>query len=120
MNLNTLVWALEELADKELQEQLWMGKIPGKMGLFDEAVCQAFNDSNLDLLLDRGDKLGELSPAALKKADQFRRLVAKVPAQLPELELIHSPQMEAVRIAAAELLTLLRPVSPLGKEDGVE
>jgi len=48
LQIQTLVWGLEELADIEDQERVWTGKAPGEMSSFAEALTTTFDSSGLD------------------------------------------------------------------------
>lgn len=52
MNIQKLVWGLEELADRELQERLWTGGIDGEMSSFVEAAISMLDDSGLSRIID--------------------------------------------------------------------
>jgi hypothetical protein len=108
MNFDTMIWALEELADKDTQLKLWTGSAIGEMGSFDEAVCGVFDDSDLGRLLDRGDQSGQLSSEIFAKAVELRRQIQRVPRLEPPMAMIDAPEMQAVRTSAEGLLSLLR------------
>jgi hypothetical protein len=108
LNRNTLIWSLEELADKELQLRLWTGNAVGEIGSFEEAISGTFDDSGLNRLLDKGVPTGLLDDEVYARAVRLAHLTDKVPRLAPVYELIESREMQLVRETAAELLTLLR------------
>jgi hypothetical protein len=108
MNFDTMIWALEELADKDTQMKLWTGNTIGEMGSFDEAVCGVFDDSDLGRQLDKGEASSQLSPEIFAKAVELRRLIQLVPRLEAPLVMIETPEMQAIRTSAEGLLTLLR------------
>ena len=108
MNLNTLIWSLEELADKEEQLRLWTGDKLGEMGSFEESVSGIFDDSGLARLLDKGVSLDHLSRQAFEQAIVLRVATKKVPRSKSVVELIESLEMDDVRKQAKKLLMLLK------------
>tara|TARA_R110002124_G_scaffold82445_2_gene216412 strand:- start:3143 stop:3472 length:330 start_codon:yes stop_codon:yes gene_type:complete len=108
MNIQNLIWGLEELADREFQERVWLGKSEGEMSSFEEAVCSTFDDTGLSIILNSG-RGGEQIPTELReKAIQLRHLIKRVPNDGIQLDIINHPAMKAVRSIAEEMLAILR------------
>jgi hypothetical protein len=98
--------SLEELSDRQVQEDLWMGKIPSQQGDFVEAVECLFTDSGLsDLLLAEQTEFSE--KARLTLNDLLKQL-AKVSSTGGPREVINDPAMKEVRLLAARALELLK------------
>lgn len=108
MNVNNLIWGLEELSDKELQEKLWLGKSEGEMSSFVEAISSTFDDSGLGKILDSKGSQDEVSVELREKALQLGRLIRRVPQSAAPLDTINHPEMNAVRDLAGEMLALLK------------
>jgi hypothetical protein len=108
MNIQKLIWGLEELSDRELQEELWTGKIDGEMSSFVEAISSVFDDSGLSVLIDSNKSTEEMSSDARTKAIELDRLVKKIPQDASPLTIIQHPLMHDVRTLAAELIALIR------------
>ncbi|MER2510259.1 MAG: hypothetical protein ABTQ27_16100 [Amaricoccus sp.] len=103
-----MIWGLEELSDKELQERLWTGNVDGEMSSFVEAICSIFDDSGLGKVLDSSEISDQISSEVREKAIHLSRLVRLVPQSAAPLDLIQHPAMNDVRSMALELLFLLR------------
>lgn len=117
LNLETLVDRLKELGDRELQETLWMAKIPGKMSTFDEAWCGAFDDSGLAIAMESYALEREYSQEICLKCHELHRLLHHIQRQLPrnvsDLKVIQHPEMDAVRAIANDLAQLFEERSEL-------
>ncbi|HKY17981.1 MAG TPA: hypothetical protein VJL82_03545 [Rhizomicrobium sp.] len=112
MNVRNLIWGLEELSDKALQEKLWTGTVEGEMSSFVEAICSVFDDSGLSRVLDSSDPMDEISPEIRERAIRLGRLIKQVPQSATPLEIIQCSVMDEVRTLAGELLTLVRKNIP--------
>ena len=112
MNFNTLIWALEELANKQEQLRLWTGQVQGQVGSFEESVSGVFDDSGLARLIDSGDPQGLLSREAMTQAILLRRVTRRVQLSVAPFELVESLEMNLVRTHANELLMLLKQSLP--------
>lgn len=108
MNIQTLIWGLEELSDRDRQEKVWTGKAVGEMSSFVEAICSTFDDSGLARVLDAKRPIDTLSPEIEEKARQLDRVIRGIPQSGPPLEIIEHPAMNDVRVLAAELLALVK------------
>jgi hypothetical protein len=107
MNIQNLIWGLEELSDRDLQEKLWTGKMDGEMSSFVEAICSTFNDSGLASILDSERSIDQISSEIKEKALQLNRSIKRVPQSATTSEIIEHPAMNDVRVLAAELLALV-------------
>ncbi|QDT14835.1 hypothetical protein [Alienimonas californiensis] len=112
-----LISGLRELADLEVQRTLWTGQIPHQMGCFTEAVCRAFDDSNLDEQLE--DPLGVLGlgPGTTELLGRLLDAVRSVDEGQALETMIESPEMHTVRRLAAAALESMN-VSPQGTDEG--
>jgi hypothetical protein len=108
MNIQRLIWGLEELSDRELQEKVWTGNADGEMSSFVEAVCSTFDDSGLSHVLDSHQPTGAISSEVIEMARRLDRLVKRIPQSAAPLDIIHHPAMSDIRVLAAELLDLLK------------
>jgi hypothetical protein len=107
---NILKWRLEELADKALQEELWLGKIPGKMSDFTECICGVFDDSGLSCVLDRNAPVDGFSSEMHLAAQHLDKLVSKAFKSVGDrsgIDFIRDPRMDEIRVAAESLRALL-------------
>jgi hypothetical protein len=97
---------LEELSDKQVQEDLWMGKIPSQQGSFVEAVECLFTDTGLgDLLLSEQTEFSERARLTL---NDLQKRLAKVSSTRGPREVINDPAMKEVRLLAARAFELLK------------
>jgi hypothetical protein len=108
MNIQKLIWALEELSDREIQESVWLGNSEGEISSFVEAYSRTFDDTGLAILLDKGGESDQLTPDIVEKANMLDALLKRIPQSLSEIEIIDHPAMRKARIAAAEMLALLK------------
>ena len=107
MNIDVLKWSLQELSDKELQENLWLGKIDGKMSSFSEAVCRVFDDSGLDIALKSKAQCNSISTAAIAKLLELGQLVDNVSGMMSPEDILSHPLMNQIRKVSGESLELL-------------
>jgi hypothetical protein len=107
MNINVLRWSLEELSNKEVQEQLWRGKIDGRMGSFSEAVCGVFDDSGLDIALEAASTEDFISEAAASKLKELGKLTDQVSGTLSPEQILSHPKLNEIRELARDALGLL-------------
>jgi hypothetical protein len=111
MNTQKLIWGLEELSDRELQERLWTGKLDGEMSSFVEAISCTFDDSGLSRILDTGQPTEKISPEIKEKASRLDSLIRRIPQSAAPMDIIEHPLMEDVRALSAELLRLVKKVN---------
>jgi hypothetical protein len=105
LNRNLILDCLKELSDRQLQENLWTGKIPNQQSSFEEAVEGLFTDSGLGDELRKG-KTG-FSTEAETKLHELERQVAKVDAKGGPTKVINDSAMPGVRDLAAVAFELL-------------
>lgn len=108
MNIEHLLWGLEELSDREYQERVWAGKEDGEMSSFVEAYCRTFDDSGLGHALAFNAPTDQLSPEAKEKAVRLDQLLRRIPQSAAPSDIIAHPTMTDVRDLAAELLALMK------------
>lgn len=107
LNVQPLIWGLEELADAEYQERIWTGNGHGEMSSFEEALTTTFDSSRLDQILysDRGTD--QLAPQLLALARRLDLAVQKVPQSVSPEEVLRHPAMVDIRSLAREMLALI-------------
>jgi hypothetical protein len=103
---DTIREALECLADVDYQRRVWAAHDPrGEMDSFEETVARLFDDSGLDIVLERGQVVfGHDVDARLTALGD---LVQQVDAYRSPDQVIDDPAMERVRVAAAAILDQL-------------
>lgn len=102
--------ALEELADYDYQRTVWLGKRPDQQSSLVEAVSRLFDDSGLELALDRRvpvfdgaiDQDLRTLGAAVTRIDSTRS---------PEL-IVQDPAMAHVRELAGAIVAKLEEFHP--------
>jgi len=108
LNVQALIWGLEELADAECQERVWAGKVRGEMSSFEEAITTTFNSSHLGNILYMGRGADQLTPQMLALAGRLHLAVQKVPQLgLSPEEVLRHPAMVDIRSLAGAMLTLI-------------
>lgn len=104
LNRQTVIWALEELADRDEQERLWLSDgSSGEVSSFTEVVCATF-DGGVNSELESGNAEEPVRSLFLK----LRSLLKKLPENAAPQQLIDDPQMEEVRKTSMEILKELR------------
>jgi hypothetical protein len=101
LNRDLIRECLRELSDKNYQERVWTASSGPEISSLTEAVCQLFNDSALDLIIDKGPVFGDPVDAMLKK---LRLLLKDVPDNRPPLEVINDPGMITIRELSRQIL----------------
>jgi len=94
------------MSDRDLQERLWLGKIPGKQSSFVEAVNGLFSHSLPAEELDQGRV--EYPLEVVDKLRELRAYLTLIADDLSEEEIIGHWAMVKVRELSAATLTLLR------------
>lgn len=112
VNLDRVVWALEEFSDPQMQLRVWANieNANGEMSSFVEASCSLFDDSGLGVALDR-DQTGLTDNILedIRVLDGALRSAEKCSDQ-PIMDFIETSEMARVRELAAKLLTKLHEV----------
>lgn len=106
LNRNLILECLKELSDRQLQENLWMGRIPSQQSSFVEAVEGLFTDSGLGDELSKG-KTG-FSEEAESKLRELEQQLSKVHTKGGPASVINDPAMPRVRDLAAHVLEALK------------
>ncbi len=96
---------MKELGDRQLQENLWMGRIPSQQSSFEEAVEGLFTDSALGDALDSNTT--GFSQEGESKLGELRKQLAKVETHGGPMKAINDPAMPRVRELSAEILSLI-------------
>lgn len=107
INRDVLRWCLEELASREEQERLWLGRSQSEMSSFEEAVCGVFDDSGLTRTIESGYLEKNYSNQFCRKVNALHLAIHSMPEKLRPQEIIDHPGMEKVRILAREMLEML-------------
>jgi hypothetical protein len=99
----SVIWALEELANREEQERLWLSDgSSGEVSSFDEAICNVF-DAGVTKELET-DRINETVRTLFFR---LRTLVKQFDQTSPPNALINDSRMEDVRQIASEILKSL-------------
>jgi hypothetical protein len=106
LNPNLILECLNELSDRELQESLWMGRIPDQQSSFEEAVEGLYTDSGLADELSKGTT--GFSTEVETKLHELQRQLAKVQAKGEPTKVTNDPAMPSVRYLAAVIFELLK------------
>jgi hypothetical protein len=107
INRDVLRWCIEELASRDEQERLWLGRSQNEMSSFEEAVCGVFDDSGLTRAFESGYLEKNYSDEFCGKVNELHRAIHSVPEKLRPQEIIDHPRMEKIRILAREMLEML-------------
>ena len=105
-DINLLLENLEELASKNLQEQLWLHGNKNKMSNFTEAICGIFDDARLTRALETGYIENNFSGKLFLTAKKLDQLIGLIPENLPPKKIIKHPKMFKVRFLSGKLLVL--------------
>jgi len=99
-----VVECLRELSDRALQEQLWRNVGPA-MRSFEEAACGLFDDSGLDMCLDKGEvAFSEDVDALLRHLSTKLRAFDRAKAPL---DIANEPKLDEIRSLAKQILSLI-------------
>jgi hypothetical protein len=104
LNHDLIRECLRELSDKSYQERVWTASSGPEVSSLTEAVCQLFNDSALDLALEKGQVFGEPIDALLNK---LRLLLNDISDDRYPLDVINDPKMIKVRELSEQILAQL-------------
>jgi Lon protease-like protein len=107
ISAETLRWSLEELASKEEQERLWLGRNKDEISSFEEARCGVFDDAGLTRAIDSGFLADNYSEAFCGKVDELHRSVKSIPDNSKPEDVLNHPEMERIRCLATALLEML-------------
>lgn len=102
MIISTIISALEELADMDIQTQLWVNGGPDGMSSYTEAICGLFDDGGVSRAMKSGGLLER--PTLLKHFIALDKCVGKVRENQSPENIIADPRMIAVREIAAQIL----------------
>lgn len=104
--------ALVELADRDLQRRLWLGRdaAPGLMSSIEEATCGLFDDSALAAKLEQGPVFGPVIDGHLRA---LGRRLAAAQDHLAFDDPLDDRRLVEVRDLAASVSALLRSTWPV-------
>ena len=106
LDITVLLENLEELASKDLQEQLWLHRNKNRMSTFTEAICGIFDDARLTRALETGYIENNFSSELFLTAKKLDQLIGLIPENLPPEKIIKHPKMCKVRFLSGKLLVL--------------
>lgn len=106
LNRNLILECLKELSDRDLQEDLWMGRIPSQQSSFVEAIEKLFTDSGLGHALSKGET--GYSKEAESILRELEQQLARVHAKGGPARVMDDPFMPRVRELAAQALESLK------------
>ena len=106
LDIHLLMENLEELANKDLQEQLWLYGNESKMSTFTEAICGIFDDARLTRALETGYIENNFSGELFLTAKKLDQLIDLIPENLPPEKIIKHPKMCKIRFLSGKLLVL--------------
>jgi len=106
INEQTALWCLEELANRDEQERLWLGRTKGEMSSLEEAWCGLFDDAGISRALESGYMRKKFSVEFCQKLELLRDVLRQLPEMSPPQIVIEHPKMEEVRRLAADLINM--------------
>lgn len=90
---------LNELSSIELQQKLWIdGTV--EISSFTEAICSVYDDSNLALVIDRG----ELDKNLVTRFKELDSIIDRIPENSDPKDIIGHPCMVDLRSYCKDLL----------------
>jgi hypothetical protein len=91
---------LRELSDVEFQRRVWLSTGAPEVSSFSETVCQLFDDTGLEDLLDRGPVF---SPELDEGLRELSAELSRIDSSAPPEEIIESSAMQSIRRKAQVL-----------------
>jgi hypothetical protein len=85
-----------------MQKRLWLSSGEPECSSLEEASCQLFDDSGLEVALDRGET--GFSPSADKQLCHLKSKLQSIDMMRPPNKIIEDPAMVEVRAIAQQLL----------------
>ena len=82
LDINLLLENLEELASKDLQEQLWLNGNKNRMSTFTEVICGIFDDARLTRALETSYIENNFSSELFLTAKKLDQLIDLIPKNL--------------------------------------
>jgi hypothetical protein len=104
LNRNLIRECLRELSDKSFQERVWTASSGPEISSLTEAQCQLFNDSGLDLLLEKDGVFGVSIDNSLRK---LRLMLKEIEHDRKPQDVINDPKMIKVRELSEQILAQL-------------
>jgi hypothetical protein len=103
----SLLDGLRELASLDLQIRLWLDGEDDQMSSFTEAICKVFDDSGLTRIVEANELKKYFPDEICSRINNLDRLINCVPEFAEPHEIVEHPEMNQIRLVAAELLKLL-------------
>lgn len=101
-----LRYGLEELSSRELQEERWLGLVPGVQSSFEEASCWVYDHSNIDIAIFDYEFIAEYGVEVVDSINILHTLLGKVDSvNMGVQEIIDSVIMDEIRAVSGGLLT---------------
>lgn len=101
---HSVVGALEELADRDEQQRLWLSDgSSGDFSSFTEIVCEVFDGG-----VTRELESGKAEEPRRSHFLRLRNLLKDIPEDAPPQEIIDDPRMEVVRETSMDILKVMR------------
>lgn len=97
---------LREFSDASYQKRVWNASSGPEVSSFSEAVCQLFDDSGLDVELDKGSTV--FSSHLDLKLKSLRSKLSSIEKEMSPNEIINDPKMQAIRELSHEILSQMR------------
>ena len=110
--INHVREGLAELASEALQTQLWLASEGPRIGSFEEAWEQTYDDSGLGDALDKSLAAETVGVEAVKLLLELHRTLHSVDPTLKVEDLIASPAMQEVRRVAMAALDAIEYTGP--------
>lgn len=105
--IKKILESLTELSDINFQKKYWAAQHSGPgVFSFTEAVCQLFNDSGLDIELDKGNKVFSIAIDSNLKI--LRKKLSLIDDMRFPLEIIEDCKMQEVRELCRMILDQLK------------
>jgi hypothetical protein len=93
---------LRELSSLEMQRRLWLSPGEPEWSSLEEAACQLFDDSGLDVAFDKRETV--FSPTADTQLRHLGARIRSIDMMRSPSDIIKDPAMEQVRATARQLL----------------
>jgi hypothetical protein len=102
-----LIDGLRDLADRSFQERVWVRDAGPEVSSFTELVCQIFDDTGLEDLLESGGAGHELGAEAARELGTLSELIDAIPEGLDVVTLLRLPVWSDVMRTAARAADLV-------------
>jgi Rod binding domain-containing protein len=97
---------LEEMADKELQERLWISGDSYEISSYVELMCRLFDDKRFPEFIAKGKSIG-LTETIIDKLSKLEEALDGYKEKKTDIEIINDPKWDVIRNMAKEVLILM-------------